>query len=879
MEFLQRHRWVRRVLTVTVVVAVAAVLLGFLPVWLILVAFASRFFPGKWRPLRIIWFGFVYALLEVAALVALLWLWLIAGFGTRLDSPASQHRHHRLLAWLLRRVVRSAEFTFGLQRTGDADLLAPVPADRPVVVLSHEAGAGVSLAVLDRVVNGPARRTARVVLKDFHQLDPAVDLLLHRTGGVFVPGGRDDAAVLAAVAQAAERTGTGEALVLMSGDGVAGDDRLLPPRLPAAEAALAALPGAEVAVVGLAGLDGLSTPGEVWRSMPNDTAVVPHAVVAAPGDLASVEQRSAWLGSAFGAVGGSLAAAQVVADRSGDAPTADAAQRVRLVRRLVAPPLWGGVLLALVFWWYSLRPSMLPRTSLIQGVVSAICIAVGVGVGNLVHRAVRRVLRVKRRAVPGVWTERATTVLTGLVLVAVVVGPWRWVRWQQAQRVLVDMPRLSAWSIVPMLLATLVITAVLLGLGRLIAHAVVALDRVCVRLLPAAIARWVALAVVIALVVTGALAGFRQFGIWADQNFGALDNGTDPGVEQPTSSVASGGPGSLVEWDTLGKEGRNFVAGAPTVEQLREFIGGEAMEPVRVYVGLDSAPTTDERVALAVDELRRTGAFDRQVLVVATPTGTGWIDPDAARTIEYMYGGDTAIVGVQYSFLPSWIAFLLDTKSPPVLGKALFDGVYAAWQALPADQRPALVAFGESLGSLGGEAAFAGADLQASIADITARADAALFTGPTRSNPIFGAAVSERDGGSSSWQPVNADEPHLRVANRVSDIVADDSGWQRPRVLYVHHPSDAIGTWGTGTLVEEPGWTAKPAAYDLSPDSSWFPFVTFVQESFDLMNGFSASPGYGHDYRTDFAHAWTMLVPPDGWTVADADRLRAHLGL
>lgn len=855
----------------------AVVLLGFLPVWLILVAFASRFFPGKWRPLRLIWFGFVYVLLEVAALAALLWLWLVAGVGMRLDSPASQRRHHRLLAWLLRRVVRSAEFSFGLQRADRADLLAAVSADTPVVVLSHEAGAGVSLAVLDRVLNGTPARRARVVLKDLHQLDPAVDLLLHRTGGVFVPGGRDDVAVLAAVSQAAALTEAGEALVLMSGDGVAADERLLPPRLPAAEAALAALPGAEVAAVGLAGLEGLSTPGEVWRSMPHDTVVVPHAVVASSVDLPSADARSTWLTSAFAAVGGSLVAEQRV-DRDTAVPVA-ASQRTGLLRRLVAPPLWGGVLLALVFWWYSLRPSMLPRTWLIQGAVSGICIAVGIGLGGLLDRAVRRVLRVKRRSVPGVWAERGTTVLTGLVLVALVVGPWRWVRWQQTQRSLVAMPRLSAWSIVPMLLATLVLAVVLLALGRLIAHAVIALDRACVRLLPAAIARWVALAVVIALVVTGALAGFRQFGIWADQNFGALDNGTDPGIEQPTSSAVSGGPGSLVEWGTLGKEGRNFVAGAPAVERLREFAGGDVMEPVRVYVGLDSAPTTEERVALAVDELRRTGAFERQVLVVATPTGTGWIDPDAARTIEYMYGGDTAIVGVQYSFLPSWIAFLLDTKSPPVLGKALFDGVHAAWEALPADQRPKLVAFGESLGSLGGEAAFAGDDLHASIESITSRTDAALFTGPTRGNPIFGAVVAERDAGSSSWRPVVAAEPNLRMTNRVSDIVADDSGWQRPRVLYVHHPSDAIGTWGTSTLVEEPGWVAKPAAYDLSPDSDWFPFVTFVQETFDLMNGFSASPGYGHDYRTDFAHAWTMLVPPAGWTVDDADRLRAFLGI
>lgn len=53
----------------------------------------------------------------------------------------------------------------------------------------------------------------------------------------------------------------------------------------------------------------------------------------------------------------------------------------------------------------------------------------------------------------------------------------------------------------------------------------------------------------------------------------------------------------------------------------------------------------------------------------------------------------------------------------------------------------------------------------------------------------------------------------------------------------------------------------------------------FVQESFDLMNGFSASPGYGHDYRNELTRAWAAVVPPPGWTDADTDALNAALEL
>ena len=128
-------------------------------------------------------------------------------------------------------------------------------------------------------------------------------------------------------------------------------------------------------------------------------------------------------------------------------------------------------------------------------------------------------------------------------------------------------------------------------------------------------------------------------------------------------------------------------------------------------------------------------------------------------------------------------------------------------------------------------------------------------------------------------KPVVAALPNVRVVNQIADIEPDDASWERPRVLWVHHPSDAIGTWQVSNLWRPPGWAEDPAAYDLPPAATWVPFVTFVQESFDLMAGFSATPGFGHDYRTDFVHSWAAIAPPDGWTPSDSDRLRTHLGL
>jgi uncharacterized membrane protein len=463
-----------------------------------------------------------------------------------------------------------------------------------------------------------------------------------------------------------------------------------------------------------------------------------------------------------------------------------------------------------------------------------------------------------------------------------VVGSWRWLRWQREHLDLIHLQPISAWSVVPMLLTTTVVAVLIMAIARTIKHVLLRIDRAAASRLPTKWSRSIVIAgiIVVLLVVVGFATD--RFAIWADTNFSALDGETADGIEVPTSEFVSGGPGSLVEFDDLGFQGRTFVGETPTIDDLRAFDDSpDLVQPIRAYVGLQSADTVAERVQLAVDELRRTGAFDRQVLVVATPTGTGWINPNAAKTLEYMWGGNTAIVGVQYSFLPSWVATLVDTDSAPELGVALFDAVYAAWSELPADSRPALVAFGESLGSFAGEHAFTqdSDGVVAALESITAHTDAALFVGPTRSNPIYGPIVDGRDAGSPSWHPLLSAMPNLRVANRTEDIVADGSDWPQPRVLYLHHPSDAVGTWEAANLWRPPGWADDPAAYDIPPAARWTPLVSATQEVFDLMNGFSASPGFGHDYRNNLAAAWAAVLPPDGWTDADTQRLNDHLGL
>src|SRR4029453_12160057 len=153
----------------------------------------------------------------------------------------------------------------------------------------------------------------------------------------------------------------------------------------------------------------------------------------------------------------------------------------------------------------------------------------------------------------------------------------------------------------------------------------------------------------------------------------------------------SGGPYSLAPWATLGRQGRDFVAEGPDKRQLAAFAGRPAVEPIRVYAGLQSAGSEAARADLVVREMDRTGAFERAVVPVFIPTGTGWVDSAVTSSLEYMYAGDTALVSMQYSYLPSWLSFLTDRSTVADASAALIDAVHDRWAAMPPGDRPKLL--------------------------------------------------------------------------------------------------------------------------------------------------------------------------------------------
>ena len=566
----------------------------------------------------------------------------------------------------------------------------------------------------------------------------------------------------------------------------------------------------------------------------------------------------------------------------GNGSAAPHKHRVRSLRHsLFRRPTFGGIVFGLVFWWHSIPPTLLPRAWVVQAAVSAISFGIGYAFGTLAGYLGHRLLnRIDRR--PSAEVRRlAWRILAVVAILAVIAGIAAWPGWQNEQRDLVTLPHISRLTIVPMLAVTAILTLVFGVLGRLVWRGIRAIDRFTKRHLPFPLA--MAATVLIVIVGTSVLVrdvAFEWFVDRANTAFGTVDDSTDEGVFAPTTPLASGGPESLVPWDTLGRQGRNFTAGAVSLDDLARFHGPdiEVTEPIRVYAGLRSADSADARAELALAELERTGAFDRSVLIVATATGTGWIDPYAAEAVEMLHRGDTAMASIQYSYLPSWISFLVDLPVAAEAGTALYETIYERWLELPEDDRPQLVVFGQSLGSYGAEAAFTAADSRSAVNNLIARSDGALFTGPVESNPVWSLLTADRDQGSPVWKPVYDKGETVRFATSIDDVIEPDPGWEGPRILYVHHASDPVGVWNWQTMRARPEWMDQPRGDDVPDGGRWFPVVTFTQVVADLIAGFSAPSGHGHDYTDVFVPAWAQVIPPDGWTSDDSRRLMDFLG-
>ena len=396
----------------------------------------------------------------------------------------------------------------------------------------------------------------------------------------------------------------------------------------------------------------------------------------------------------------------------------------------------------------SLAPGLLPRAATTQAVVTGMFAAVGLGVAAVLRYDGSTRLRVTVAAVS------VLVVCSALGMAA---------QWQNRLRAAMGVPEVGWRHWLAVVFGSAVVCGIVVGCALGIA----------------AIVRWCGalpcLAVVGVVIVFGAPAVVD----WRQAAYRTSSSALDIAVAQPFSPLHSGSPDSLAAWPSLGAEGRKFVSAG-------------SGDSVRVYVGIDSAPDLDARVQLAVRELERTGGLARDNVVVAVPTGSGWIDANAVAGLERRFGDDVAVVGIQYSYAPSWATFVFGRDEAIAAATALYDAVAERIASLPV--RPRLYVYGQSLGSVGGSAALQHGG-----------ACGALWAGPPAGTAVGDAAV---------------------LANS----------------------SDPVVRWSPRLAVAPPDLSAVRAD---APAPPWLPVVSFVQTTVDLFDALETPAGHGHRYGTD----------------------------
>ena len=538
----------------------------------------------------------------------------------------------------------------------------------------------------------------------------------------------------------------------------------------------------------------------------------------------------------------------------------------------VLEPRFSGAGLTVASWFFalSLLPSLLPRAPYVQGIVSGVTVIVGYGLGA----GASWLWRYLGIPVLGGRVRRVVvSVLVGLGLWAAVFTGWRLVGWQNEIRETYGMEPTSPtiWPVVitVTVLVAVVVLVVARSLGLLFRTVLTRLAR----LMPPRLA---------AVLGTGALllltwtlySGVLVNGFFAAANaiFAPRDTTIAADMVRPTAPERSGSPASLVKWEQLGRQGRYFVGGGPTLAELDAANGGGAMMPIRVYVGLQSADTVQGRANLLLEELKRTEAFDRKILVVATTTGTGFLEQNGTDPLEFLWNGDTAIAGVQYSYLPSWISLLADQDAVQQTSRVVFDTVHQYWSTLPVESRPKLYLYGLSLGALGVES------ILTSINVINEPINGALMVGPTFVNGLHARLTAGRDANTPSWSPVYENGRTVRFTTEDNGLGRGSATWGPTRIVYLQHASDPIVFFSPSLAFRPPDWLTGPRGPDVSPQMQWFPLVTMWQVFLDMPSSGSVTMGYGHLYSARAnLESWIALTQPPSWDDAKTDALAAVL--
>ena len=543
---------------------------------------------------------------------------------------------------------------------------------------------------------------------------------------------------------------------------------------------------------------------------------------------------------------------------------------VPLLNGQVAPGTMGamavsflGVIAALAMYAVSVAPSLMTRSWAWHAVASGVLVSCGYVAGVVIQNVGARVI-----AMTGLTIHASEPVEIGFrACVAALFAIW-WLyaviqsyrRARVAAR-LVNMPgetfgeyllgtagtTVIAWCLIAIVAGMNRVGRMLIGaLGGYMPH-------------PAAVVVGVAILAAIVFFLTSNVilrGGIGFFRHRAEQ----MNMRTARGIFKPFVAERSASPASPVTWESVGGQGRVFLGRGPSRLDIAQVCGGEAMEPIRVYSGMPTGGAgIEQAAATVVAELRRTGAFDRAVILIAASTGSGWVDEWQVQPLEFLTRGNCATASLQYSYVPSALNWLTGLEPAQEASAALFRAVRAELDTMDEADRPALFVCGESLG------AFASQSVFSSVEDALSQVDGALWVGTPAFTPMHTELTSARHRGSPEVAPVVYNGRRMRFVNEPSDLRTDLYGrelgpWGFPRFVYAQHASDPVVWWNRKLLWTQPDWLRERAGRDVSPFVEFTRFVTFIQVLADLPVAGTAPGGHGHTYNEELIPLWRAIL-------------------
>ncbi len=527
------------------------------------------------------------------------------------------------------------------------------------------------------------------------------------------------------------------------------------------------------------------------------------------------------------------------------------------------------LMLGLMFFTASLTPSLIPRGPDVQGVLGGIVTALGYLLGQTIA------LLWRAADLPRLQGQLARVTTIAFVIPVCVLFVWTAaysLEWQNDLRAKMGLAPEDGLHLVVICVTAIASFALCFLIGAVIAYGFRRIRALLYRVMPPRRANVLGVLSVALILFLGTRDGiFDRVVTSLDQSYETAQMLFDTAPPPPVDPDEPGGRNSLIGWAELGEPGRDFVTKGPDAAAISAFTGAPAKDPIRVYVGRANADTAEERAALGLAELQRLGAFDRAVLVVTSPTGTGWMDPGSHDPLEFMHGGDIATVAAQYSYLQSPLALILETNTGLEQATAMLKAIHVYWKTLPVDNRPRLYAHGLSLGAW--SSMFA-TNLFRLVDDPI---DGAFWAGPPFTSSFWKYAQNARETGSPWVLPTIDDGSLVRYASHYADASEAQAEWGNMRIVFLQYSSDPIVFYDPYSLWRAPVWMTEPAAPDASSHMRFVPIVTQFQLALDMALSFGAPPGHGHRYYArDYIAPWAQVTAPLDWSPEHAERLREY---